>query len=414
MSKIWTHRKPCRLCSSRKVIPLLKFAFTPPGTSLIQPDGSALVGEKIPLIVSLCEKCHLVQMQDVVDPGLLYQTYPHIGPPTPESESHYEAYAHEAAERARLKSGDVVIDIGSGNGLLLKAFLKLGMKAIGVDPAAAAQEASKRLGALHYRDFFSPNLANDIKNDHGMAALITANYTLGAVDNLHAVSAGVRFLLKQEGVMFIEEPHLLDLLTQNEFDRIHHERLSFLTASTMDSFFRSTLLHLLDAQRIPFRSGTLRLTVQRSDGPHVVAPGLPAFLAQEKAANLHLAEPYNAFALRVETLKTKLNHLVSDFKGKGQKVAGYGASSRTTTLVHECGWNQDTLDFIIDDDPAKHGCRLAGTDIPIVSAKALSERKPGVVLLFAHHHANRLVKQLDPYRKAGGKCVTIFPAPIVV
>ncbi|HMP89633.1 MAG TPA: class I SAM-dependent methyltransferase [Kiritimatiellia bacterium] len=413
MLKTWTHRKACRLCNSRHVVPVLKFAFTPPGTCYIQSDGSALITEKLPLIVSLCEKCRHIQMLDVVDPVIQFDTYPHTGITTSAVNSHYEAYASDAVARGRLNKGDFVIDIGCGDGTLMRAFRKLGMNVIGVDPSTQAVAQAKIDGIPIFKDQFSPNIANKIIQKYGNASLITANYTLGSVDNLHAVAAGARHLLKKDGLFFFEEPSLPDIIKNNMFDLVHHERISFFTAIPLEAFFKSTLLHLIDLKRNDFRGGTIRGVVQRSDGHHVVASSLPETIQEEKRSALQSVETLTAFANSVEIVKADLKKIVQDLKSQGKKIAGYGASSRTVTFIHECGWDSDTIAFIADDSHNKHDFRVPGTSISVVHPDAIRDRKPDAIIIFAVNDAGEIMKNNDAFRQTGGKFIIPFPRPTV-
>ena len=411
MTKTWTHRKACRLCNSRHVVPVLKFAFTPPDTSFVQSDGATLVSEKIPLIVSLCEKCLHIQLLDVVEPTLMYDTYPHASFSTAASAAHFDDYARQAVTKGHVQKGDLVVDIGCGDGTLLRAFKKLGMNVVGVDPSTQAVAQAKIDGIPVFKEQFSPNLAYKITQKFGQASLVTANYTLASIDNLHAVIAGVRHLLKQDGLFYFEEPCLFDIIENNLFDVVNHERLSFFTAIPLETFFKSTLMHQIDMQRNPFRGGTLRGIVQRSDGPHVVAATLPAMVEQEKKSRLQSVDTLNAFAANVEKVKQELITMVSALKAQGKLVAGYGAGGRTVTFIHECGWESDTIAFVVDDNPYKHDQKLPGTAIPVVHPNAIRDRKPDVLIMFAHHDADLIMKNHEDFKKEGGTFIVPFPRP---
>jgi len=412
MPKTLTHRKACRFCNSRSIKHALRFVFTPPDTAFVTvDDGSAESPEAFPLIISLCEKCKLVQMLDVVDPITLYKHYPHANFVTPSVTHHFDAYAQEAVNKGHIQKGDLIVDIGSGDGDLLRAFKKLGMKVIGVDPSTHSANQAKIDGIIIYSDYFTPQLAGQILKEHGKAALITANFVLGSVDNLHAFMAGVRHILRPDGLFYFEEPYLADILEKNLFDVFHHERLSLVTATPLEPFLRSTHMHLMDVRRSPFRSGSIRCIAQRSDGPHVVSASLKSFIDGEQSSNIHSAETLASFAARIEDLKTSLKKMVADLKSEGKRVAGYGASGRTVTFVHECGWQSDVLEYIIDDNPFKHDLMLPGTSIKVVHPNAIRDQKPDVIVLFAHNYADHILHQHEEFRKAGGKFIIPFPMP---
>jgi len=411
MPKVWTHRKPCRLCNSRNVLPLFKFAFTPPAACFVRPDGSAGCVEKIPLIVSRCGQCGLLQMLDVVDPGILFREDVHASMVTSTMARYVETLADELLSEGRIRKGDLVVDIGCGDGSLLRALKKRGMRVAGIDPSAASANQAAKDDIPHQRDFFTPAVANTVLKEHGPATLVIAQHTLGSIDNLHAVMAGIRYLLKQDGLFIFEEPALADLLAGNRFDAVHHDRLTFLTAATMDPFLRSTHMHLIEARRTDHRGGTFRGYVQRSDGPHVAAATLKPYADGERAAGIYNVDKLNEFVSRVEAVKRQVQALVTKQLEKGRKVAGYGASARTVTFIHECGWTAEQIAFVVDDNPLKQGLLIPGTDIPVYGPSALKEKKPDLILLFAGHHAEVILKQHDAYRQSGVTFLGLLPTP---
>jgi len=414
MLKTWTHRKACRLCNSRHVVPAFKLNYTPPATAFVRPDGTTDCAEKIPLIVTLCENCKHVQSLDVVDPALLFDNYIHSSLKTLDTVQHADWLVQEAISRGHVQKGDLVVDIGSGNGALLKAFKKAGMKVIGIDPSPHSAAQSIVDGVTIYGELFTPALSNRISKEHGLASLVTAEYVLGSIDNLHAVATGVRHILKPEGLFCFLEPYLADMLEQNLFDLVQHERISYFSALPLEPFFRSVHMHLIEAKRIDYRGGSLCGIVQRADGPHVVSTHLKELVDKEKSTKLQSIDTLNSFAARVEEMKIVLNGMVSDFKSQGKHVAGYGASGRTVSFVHEFGWTSDIIEFIADENPHKHGLFLPGTTIPVVHPGALKDHKPDVIIIFAYNHREQIIQLHAEFRRGGGKFIVPFPMPSLI
>ena len=407
MPKILTHRKSCRFCNSRNIKPVLRFEQTPLNVLTDHATNESLIEERQPLILSVCENCKLVQLLDITSPEILHRNPSDRIDPSPATLDHFKAYARTAAETAKLEKDDLVIDIGCGNRALLDEFQRLGMRTIGVDPVVTADDN-------HYGEFFTPALAGIIADKHGKASLVTANYVMGSVDNMHAFMAGVRHLLKPEGLFIAEEPYLADVIEQSMFDTINHKRLSFFTASPLNLFLKTIHMHLINTQRIPFRRGSVRMTIQRSDGHRVIAPELNEFIDQENASGLYSVDRLNNFADQIEALKNSFRKSIADIKNNGGTIAGYGASGRTLTMILECGWQTGVIDFIVDGKQHEEGVLLSGTDIPVFSMHALSQRKPTHLFIFSYYDADYIIEQNEEFAAQGGKFIVPFPGIEIV
>lgn len=393
------------MCNSRKVVPALKFAFTPPEI-FSGPDSSekADVSEKVPLIVSMCEKCHLVQSLDIVKPELLFDDYPFLDVPSAPA-SFYESFAQQVVSRCHLQKGDVVVDIGSGNLHLLRLIKNSGATVISIDPSRQSTETARELGIQHYRDYFSPAVAAQILKTHGRVSAVIATFVLGALDNLHTLASGVRHMMKPDALLFFAEPYLPDFLTSASFDRITHERISFFSLTPLDTFLRSVFLHLVDIKRD--ESGCCIIgTVQRSDGPHVVSPTLAGMLKEERENLSSPLDALNAFAARADQMKQSVQQQVSAIMTKGGKVAGIGVSNRMVTFIHECGWDAQSIACVLDYNPRRIGSVVPGTNIPIVAWKIIQEDRFDAVVVMGPVGSTEAVQALDVYRNAGGLVIS--------
>jgi hypothetical protein len=405
MPKIWTHRKACRLCNSRNVVPILKFAFTPPEL-IARPDVPLAPEhtEKVPLVVSLCEKCRTVQSLDLIKPELLFDDYPFSDVPSAPA-SFYDSFAQQVADRGHLHKGDLVVDIGSGNHRLLRLFKSMGFTVISVDPSQPSTELAAQLGIHHYRDYFSPAVAAQILKTHGKVSAVTATFVIGSIDNLHTLASGVRHMLKQDGLFFFAEPYLGDILLDDSFERITHETISLISLAPLDTFFRSVFFHLIDVRRDE-SARCLVGVVQRSDGPHVASAATSAMIQSEKENGMPSTSAITTFVARAEQKKQSIQQQVSKITTNGGRVAGIGVSNNMVTCVHECGWDRQAIACVLDYNPKRIGSMVSGTDIPIVSWKRLQEETFGAVVVMGAIGSEEAATALHDYRKAGGLVIS--------
>jgi len=393
------------MCNSRNVVPVLKFAFTPPELfkdpeSVETPEFT----EKIPLIVSLCEKCRLVQSLDLVKPEILFDDYPFLDVPSAPA-AFYESFAHHVATRSHLHKGDLLVDIGSGNHQLLRIFKGMGFTVISVDPSRQSTAMARELGIQHYRDYFSPSVASQISKTHGRVSAVTSTFVLSAIDNLHTLASGIRHMMKPDGLFYMAEPYLLDFLKGASFDRITHENISHFSLAPLNNFLRSVFLHLVDIQHDDL-GGCMVGTIQRSDGPHVVSASLTSMLHDEKNNTASMMEMFTAFAGRAEQKKQSVQLQVKNIVDQGGKVAGIGVSSHMITYIHECGWDAHSISCALDCNPRRIGANVPGTDIPIVDWKRMQEDHFGAIIEMGAIGSIEANEALDDYRKSGGLVIS--------
>lgn len=389
------------MCNSRNVVPALKFAFTPPEL-FKRPDSDEIpqTTETVPLIVSRCEKCRMVQSLDVVKPEILFDDYPFLDVPSA-PETFYESFARHVANRSHLQKGDVVVDIGSGNQRLLKIFKGMGATVISVDPCRQSTEMARELGIQHYRDYFSPAVAAQILKTHGRVTAVTATFTLGAIDNLHVVASAVRHMIKPDGLLYVAESYLIDFLKGASFDHITHESISYFSLVPLDTFLRTVFLHLADVSHD--ESGNcMVMTIQRSDGPHVVSASVTSLLNQEKINSESLMNAFAAFSHRAEQKKQSIQAQVKTIVEQGGSVAGIGVSNRMVSYIHECGWSAQSISCVLDYNPRRIGAVVPGTDIPIVAWEKMHEDHFGALVVMGTIGSTEVSEALAAYRTAGG------------
>lgn len=412
MPKAWTNRKPCRLCNSRKLTPTATLSPTPPESCFTRPDGTSDCDDRIPLILSFCEKCKLIQQQAVVDPKLLFSKSQVHSRICRRDEAIATSYAQEVTERARLKKDDLVVHIGPADRTLLQLFRNGGLKVVTIDPGPAPGGNGDY--SPHYESLFTPALASTVREENGYASVILVNHVLGETDNLHAFTAGVRYLLKPDGLLFIEESSLEDMLNQNRYGLINHGHITYLTAIGLDSFFRSTMMQLIEATQSPEDRGSFRMVVQRDDGPYTKSPSLNAWLENEKASGIREAQTLVDFARRVESTRNDTVKLISAARKAGKVIVGYGASAPAVTIVNYCGWSKDELSFIVSENGGLEGLILPGTNIPVTSPQILDDTPPDIILLLDQDLTDTLRTRLQNFQRDGGKVIQLFPAPRTV
>ena len=398
------------MCESERVKIALKLTPTPPANAFVSKEACNTKQDVFPLDVFFCENCTHLQLLDVVAPELLFSNYVYVSGTSSSFVRHFEQYADEVARLTGPLKDVLVVDIGSNDGTLLRAFKERhGARVLGVDPARNLAEAATAAGIETIADFFTTKLAAGIAADHGRARVITANNVFAHVDDLAGVAEGVRTLLAPDGVFVFEVSYLLDVVQKNLFDTIYHEHLSYHAVRPLIAFFERHGLELIEALRVPTHGGSLRAIVQRSGGPRPRGVSVADALNAEAQGKLDRYDTYVQMATQIDHLRDELTALLRRLRSEGASVAGFGAPAKATTLMYHFGIGPDVMNFIVDDSPLKQGMFTPGMHIPVKSAKAIEQCKPDYLVILAWNFAEAIVAKHQTYLDGGGRFVVPLP-----
>jgi len=288
----------------------------------------------------------------------------------------------------------------------------MGVPVLGIDPSDTVAAAAEKIGVPTLVEFFGENLAETLARDGRQADLIIANNVLAHVPLLNDFVAGIARLLKPDGTVTIEFPHLLELIEHVEFDTIYHEHYSYISLYAIEQVFSRHGLRLYDAERLPTHGGSLRIFASHANRANLDDSALLRRLrAEEDAAGLADLATYLRFAERVENCRRSLLEFLARAKREGKVVAAYGAAAKGNTLLNFCGVTPADISQVADRNPHKQSKFLPGTHIPVVSPQALLQSKPDYVLILPWNLQEEIRQQLREIKDWGGRFVT--PVPVV-
>jgi hypothetical protein len=386
----------------------------------LQPASNAFVAsladasqeKRYPLRAKVCESCKLVQVDYDVAPQELFGNYMYFSSYSDEWLAHAKAYCEMARRRFGLGARSLVVELASNDGYLLRNFIDMGVPVLGIDPSGSVAAAAEKIGVPTLVEFFGEGLATKLVADGRQADLIIANNVLAHVPLLNDFVAGIALLLKDEGTVTIEFPHLLELIEHVEFDTIYHEHYSYFSLYALEQVFSRHALRLYDAERLPTHGGSLRIYVSHSKRVDLEdSAQLRELRAAESAAGLADLPTYLRFAERVENCRHSLLAFLAAAKRDGKTVAAYGAAAKGNTLLNFCGVTPADISVVADRNPHKQSKFLPGTHIPVVSPQALLEARPDYVLILPWNLQAEIRQQLQSIRTWGGRFVT--PVPVV-
>lgn len=413
----FTQRITCRFCESKNLVKVLDFGVVPLAGGFLQE--SEFSNEKFyPLELNFCKDCCLVQVSNVVPGEVLFKNYFYFSSVIKTLVDHLADFARETTNRfLKGRTNPSVFEIGCNDGVMLKPFAKLGVKAVGIDPATNVVNSIDCKEITVINDFFNESVAEKIRQELGQFDVITSSYSFAHIDNMISVIKGIKTLLKDDGVFIFEVYYLGTLIEEMQYDMIYHEHMSYYSLMALDNFFRAYDMEIFDITFTPgVRSGALRFYARNTDKRNEpVSDTVKKMRSDEIVRGYDKEQTFINYAQKVAGTRAELMTVLENLKKQGKTIIGYGASGRGTTIMNFCGIDGKYLDYVVDDAPAKYDFYTPGTHIPIYPWEHTKETEfPDYALLFAWSFINEIKAKRVDYLKKGGKFIVPLPEVSIV
>ena len=388
---------------------MLDLGSQPLANSFIAPAALGAPEPRYPLELCRCTVCGHIQLSMTVPPEIMFRDYLYVSGTSDTIPVHFATYASDVAQRF-VPQGELVVEIGSNDGTLLRAFDRAKVRVLGVEPARNIAKMANAAGIPTLDEFFDEAIAIRIAAEQGKAAVIIGNNVVAHIDDLHGLLRGVIALLAPGGVFVAEFPYVVDLLERRAYDTIYHEHLSYFSVGSIIDLAGRFGMRVVDVLRVSVHGGSIRMFLSAEGKP---SKAVEALLEAERTMRLVEGEPLGSFVADVHQQREDLHALLANIR-QDRRIAGYGAPAKGNTLLNFCDIDASLVDFIVDRSPLKQGLLTPGTHIPVVPPERLVASGIKDTLLLAWNFADEILKQQQAYRSAGGRFIIPIPAPRVV
>ncbi|HXK19417.1 MAG TPA: class I SAM-dependent methyltransferase [Polyangiaceae bacterium] len=382
----------CRGCGAVDLELVVSLGDMPPVNAFL--TAAQVEGEqRFALDCYFCEHCTLVQLDPIVDPGLLFSDYAYLSSVSQTAVSYLTQLAGTLANDLNVTASSKVLEIGSNDGTFLAQLRRYTAHVMGVDPARNVVEKAEALGLRTVVDFFSAKLADSLQAELGQFDLIVALNVVAHTPNFLDLFEGVKQLLHPHGYFVMEAADVVQTILRGEIDTIYHEHVYCFSLHALKHACQTVGLTIVDACKTPAQGGSLRVFMQATSNANVVSPRVLQLLEDERSAGLTRFAAYAPVAGLARDLRERLRAGLHQLRQAHDTVVGLGAPARGVVLMNYCELTCRDLDFVVDDAPTKQGKLVPGRHIPVFGwTKIAKDGSIGCLMLSWNYRREILAK----------------------
>lgn len=386
----------------------MSFGRMPIANGFLTPDQFA-AEYFFELKVGFCANCKMVQLTEQVDrEKMFHDEYAFFSSTSSRMAQHFKEFAGFVSKQYLQSPGSFVVEIGSNDGIMLHNFAKAGIRHLGIEPSANVAQVAIKKGVQTICRFFDEDLAREIVAEHGKADAFLGANVMCHLPYLHSVAAGIKILLKPEGVLIFEDPYMGDIIEKTSYDQIYDEHAFYFSVASLSHLFEQHELEIVDVIPQDVHGGSMRYVVAHQ-GARKASAAVVTQRAREESLRLHRPETYDNLRRHIERSRDDLMALLRDLQRQGKRVVGYGATSKSTTVTNYCGITPDLVEFISDTTPIKQGKFSPGAHIPVQTYDHFVANYPDYALLFAWNHGEEIMSKEQTFQGAGGRWIVYVP-----
>jgi hypothetical protein len=401
----------CRFCGKELSYVFADLGNAPPSNSFLKQEQLNEPEVFYPLKLFVCDRCFLVQVDEYKKSDEIFNNeYAYFSSYSKTWLENAKQYADLIVSRFPLSQKSLIIEIASNDGYLLQYFKEKALHVLGIEPAKNTAQIAKSKGIDTIEDFFGETLAQGLVKEHRKADLLIGNNVLAHVPNIHDFVKGLKILLKDDGIITMEFPHIMQLIAHNQFDTIYHEHFSYFSFMTVKSIFESYKLTIFDVDELSTHGGSLRIYASHEQNKNRPISGtVNALLEKEYSKGMNKIDFYLNFQDRINKVKNEFLRFLIEQRWMDKKIIAYGAAAKGNTFLNYCGIKKDLIEFVVDASPHKQGKLLPASHIPVVDESRIKAYKPDFVVILPWNIKEEIMTQLSYIREWGARFVMAIP-----
>ena len=397
----------CRCCKSKKLKKFLDFGKMSLTTEFPKSSNSS---KKIPMELIICSNCKLFQLRHNYELKKLYnEDYGYKSGINKSMHSHLEDIAKQVEKKVILKNKDIILDIASNDGTLLKKYKNRKVIKFGIDPTIKKFQKYYPKNYLKFPGFFEKNIYNKITN-YKKSKIITSIAVFYDLQNPVKFIKDIKSILDNEGIWVLEQSYFPLLIKNNAYDSICHEHLSYFMHKQLNFLLKKEKLKIIDVSFNNMNGGSVRFFISHQDSQYKVdSKNLSKVLNIENKIFSNFNKTKNQFRKNIINSKKKLIFLINKLNKKNKIIHIYGASTKGNVIIQFCGLTKKMIPYAVERNPEKFGRYTPGSFIPIISEKRSRALNPDFFLVMPWHFKKEIVSREKLFLNKGGKL--IFPLP---
>ena len=397
----------CRVCGEES-LPIIDFGPMPIANNFT--DSPTKDTYRFRLAASFCELCSLLQIDEQPQPGLMFHDhYPFFTGLSSSMSAHFgEMVELHLGNSKKDPASLFVVEIGCNDGTLLDFVRGRGVRHLGIDPSSNVVEKAHEKGISAEVGFFGKDFAAKLFLRESKADYIFAANVICHIPDMNDFGQGISLLLSQDGQFIFEEPYVGSMIENTSYDQIYDEHVFIFGAISVQNIFARVGLELVDVIPQSTHGGSMRYVLMHT-GKGEVSTRAKAIIAKEKEEGLDKVSTYTNFAKQCEVRRTEFKSLLETLKRQGSTVAGYAATSKSTTVLNYCEIGPDLISYVSDSTPEKQGRLTPGSYIPIKSPEEMHASPPDYLILFAWNHEAEILRKEHELTKSGMRWIRFVP-----
>tara|TARA_B100000963_G_C22575489_1_gene648203 strand:+ start:390 stop:1574 length:1185 start_codon:yes stop_codon:yes gene_type:complete len=373
----------CRICNSTKIVKIIDLGKQPLANKYPKNIREIKKEKKFNLSIFFCKICHTAQIKNIISRKLMFEEYFYLSSVNKGLRDHFNKLAK------KLKKYNFVVDIGSNDGILLEPLKKNKVKGIGIDPSFNVGKIANDKGLKTYIDFFDKRVINKIIKEHSKPDILVASSVVTHLEDPIKFAKNSKFFLKENGILIIEIEYLYNFIKKLEYERFYFDRPFYYSANSINYIFQSFDMSLFDIELINIHGSSLRLYIKNTKVVKKTKRCNEILSKEKKYLNIPTLNKINKKIIKESN---SLRNKLSQFKKNGNKIIGYGAPARVSTITNFSKINNKLIDYIIDDSPIKQNRFTPGSHIKILNKNKNIRNNINVVIVFAYEYFKDIKK----------------------